>query len=66
MNTPRSIHDIHAELNELQLKYIEEEDERLQGKLVSRFSACLAEATTVDGVDRIAAGVTIHNWVLED
>ena len=61
----RTIEEIEAELSDLQLSYIDEEDEVEQLKIVRRFSACLKEATDIDSVDRIAAGVTINNWVKE-
>lgn len=33
--------------------------------LVSSFTRVLQEATAVDQIDRVAANVTIHNWVRE-
>jgi hypothetical protein len=62
----RDLSTIEAELDELQSSYLEEEDERIQMQIVSRFSACLREATEVDGVERVAVGVTIHNWVKKE
>jgi hypothetical protein len=59
----RSLATIEDELDQLQASYIDEEDDRMQMQIVSRFSACLREASEVDGVERIAVGVTIHNWV---
>ena len=59
----RSIENIEAELDELQLSYINEDDDINQIEIVRRFSQCLKEATDLDGVDRIAAGITINNWV---
>lgn len=62
----RSIDDIENELHELQGAYLDEEDEVEQMKIVSKFTALLQEATGIDGVDRVAANVTINNWTRED
>lgn len=61
----RSIEEIEDELDDLQLAYLEEEDEARQMVLVSSFTRALQEATAVDQIDRVAANVTIHNWVRE-
>ena len=64
-NLKRSIVAIECELDKLQVDYIQEEDDIKQLDIVRRFSQCLKEATDTDQIDRIAAGVTIHNWVPE-
>lgn len=61
----RSLEEIEDELDNLQLAYLEEEDEARQMALVSSFTRALQEATAVDHRDRVAANVTIHNWVRE-
>jgi len=61
----RTIEEIEDEMDALQAAYVEEEDEILQIKISRKFSLCLQEATDLDGVDRIAAAVTITNWVRE-
>lgn len=62
----RSIDEIENELDSLQLAYVEEEDDQKLRVIERRFDACLDEATAEDGRLRIAAGITIHNWVRED
>lgn len=59
----RAISAIEDDLDKLQVAYIDEEDEIKQMKIVRRFDQLLKEATDTDQIDRIAAGVTIHNWV---
>ncbi len=59
----RSIDDIEDDLDRLQEAYLEEEDDEAQIHLSLKFSYLLQEATDADGVDRLAASVTIHNWV---
>jgi hypothetical protein len=59
----RSIDEIEDELDDLQLEYINEDDEVNQIEIESKFSHLLQEATALDQVDRIAASVTINNWV---
>jgi hypothetical protein len=61
----RAISAIEADLDKLQVAYIDEEDDRKQMEIVRRFDQFLNEATEADEIDRIAAGVTIHNWVKE-
>lgn len=61
----RTIQAIEDELDKLQLEYIHEDDDIKQMDIVRSFGQCLKEATEVDQIDRIAAGVTIHNWVRE-
>lgn len=61
----RTLSDIEDELNELQLVYIESEDEGEQIKIVRKFTYALEEATALDGILRNAAGVTITNWTRE-
>ena len=61
----RAISAIEDDLDKLQVAYIDEEDEIKQMKIVRRFDQLLKEATDTDQIDRIAAGVTIHNWVRE-
>ena len=56
------IEEIEDELDELQVAYIDEEDEVRQLEIVRKFSLLLKMATELDSVDRIAAGVTITNW----
>lgn len=60
-----SLQSILKELDRLQLDYLNEEDDHEQIRIVSRFSALLQKATELDGIDRIAAGITIHNWTLD-
>lgn len=59
----RSIKQIEEDLDVVQLAYINEEDDMAQMELERKFDQLLDEATTLDGVLRIAAGVTINNWV---
>lgn len=59
----RRIDEIEDELDDLQLEYINEDDEVNQIEIESKFSHLLQEATALDQVDRIAASVTINNWV---
>ena len=59
----RRIDEIEDELDDLQLEYINEDDEINQIEIGSKFSHLLQEATALDQVDRIAASVTINNWV---
>ena len=61
----RAIKAIEDDLDKLQIAYIDEEDDFKQMEIVRRFDQFLNEATERDQVDRIAAGVTIHNWVKE-
>ena len=63
MSIERSVEEIEDELDELQIAYINEEDEVQQMEIVRRFSQCLKEATDIDHQDRIAAGITITNWI---
>ena len=61
----RTMEEIEAELDALQIEYIGEDDEVLQLDINRRFSALRNEATELDGVLRVSAGVTINNWVKE-
>ena len=61
----RAISAIEDDLDKLQLAYINEEDDMKQMEIVRKFDQFLNEATEADEIDRIAAGVTIHNWVKE-
>ncbi len=61
----RAISAIEDDLDKLQIAYIDEEDDITQIKLIRRFDQFLKEATDTDQIDRIAVGVTIHNWVRE-
>lgn len=58
----RTLETIEDDLDEVQLAYINEEDDIRQMELERKFDQLLDEATTLDGVLRIAAGVTINNW----
>lgn len=58
----RTLKLIEDDLDKLQLAYINEEDDVRQMELERKFDHLLEEATTLDGVLRIAAGVTINNW----
>lgn len=62
----RSLEEIEEELDELQEAYVEEEDEVKRRQIERRFDLCLDEATELDGILRVAAGVTIVNWTKED
>ena len=53
---------IEDELDKVQLAYINEEDDMRQMELERKFDHLLDEATALDGVLRIADGVTINNW----
>jgi hypothetical protein len=59
------IDEIEDELDSLQFEYINEDDDVRQMEIVRKFSHLLKEATDTDNIDRIAAGVTIHNWTRE-
>jgi hypothetical protein len=59
------IYEIEDELDSLQFEYINEDDDVRQMEIVRKFSHLLKEATDTDNIDRIAAGVTIHNWTRE-
>ena len=61
----RAVSAIEDDLDKLQIAYIDEEDDIKQMKIVRRFDQFLKEATDTDQIDRIAAGVTIHNWIKE-
>ncbi|MBA2403839.1 MAG: hypothetical protein H0V66_03630 [Bdellovibrionales bacterium] len=61
----RTLNIIEDELDELQLAYINEDDEIQQLEIDRKFSRALDEATEVDNVLRVAAGVTINNWTRE-
>ena len=61
----RTLSDIEDELDQLQLAYIESEDEGEQIEIVRKFTHALEEATALDGILRNAAGVTINNWTRE-
>lgn len=58
----RQIDEIEDELDDLQLAYINEDDDVKQMEIVRKFTYGLKEATDTDHIDRIAAGVTITNW----
>jgi|GEM_PF-7108045 len=58
----RGVHEIEDELDELQIAYIDQDDEVEQLEIVRKFTSLLQEATDTDHVDRIAAGVNINNW----
>ena len=58
----RLIHEIEDELDELQIAYINQDDEVEQLDIVRKFTSLLKEATDTDHIDRIAAGVNINNW----
>ena len=62
----KTIEEIESGLDELQLAYLSEEDERLQMELIRKFTALLQEATALDGIDRLASNVTITNWTREE
>jgi succinate dehydrogenase/fumarate reductase flavoprotein subunit len=61
----RSIEDIENELDQLQVEYINEEDEVKQMDIERKFTSRLEEATSVDNILRTAVGVTITNWTRE-
>jgi hypothetical protein len=58
----RDIEEIEEELDELQIAYINEDDEIKQIEIVRKFTHRLIEATDTDQIERVSAGVTIHNW----
>lgn len=58
----RTLDTIEDDLDEVQLAYINEEDDIRQMELERKFDQLLDEATVLDGILRIAAGVTINNW----
>jgi hypothetical protein len=60
----KSLKDIEDELDNLQVEYLDEEDDRKQTSIVRRFTQLLDDATEIDGELRNAAGVTIHNWTI--
>ena len=59
----RTLKLIEDELDRLQLSYINEEDDMKHMEIERKFDQLLDEATTLDGILRIAAGVTINNWI---
>lgn len=59
----RTLEDIEYDLDQLQRNYIDEEDDVRQMEIERKFDHLLNEATDLDGVLRIAAGVSITNWV---
>ena len=58
----RDIEEIEEELDELQIAYVNEDDEIKQIEIVRKFTHRLIEATDTDQIERVSAGVTIHNW----
>jgi hypothetical protein len=66
MNEEKTIEDIEQELEELQLAYIDEDDDIRQMELERKFTYKLMEATKIDGIDRLSMNVTIHNWVRQE
>lgn len=58
----RTFKDIEDDLDHVQLDYLNEEDDMKLMELEREFDQLLDEASTMDGVLRIAAGVTINNW----
>lgn len=58
----REIETIENELDKLQIEYIKEDDEFQQMEIERKFTQLLEEATSIDGILRTAAGVTITNW----
>ena len=58
----RTLETIEDELDKFQLSYIDEEDDMRQMEIERKFDQLLDEATILDGMLRIAAGVTINNW----
>ena len=58
----RTSKDIEDDLDHVQLDYLNEEDDMKLMELEREFDQLLDEASTMDGVLRIAAGVTINNW----
>jgi hypothetical protein len=61
----RDIEIIENELDELQSAYLNAEEDSELMKLESKFMQLLMEATEIDGMDRVAANVTITNWTRE-
>ncbi len=59
----RELTVVEDELYELQSAYLDAEDDSELMKLENKFMQLLREATDIDGRDRIAANVTITNWV---
>ena len=59
------IDEIEDRLDKLQAAYIDQEDEIEQIELVRQFTLLLREATDLDGIDRVSAGITINNWTRE-
>jgi hypothetical protein len=59
----RTLKLIEDELDRLQLSYINEEDDMKHMEIERKFDQLLDEATTLDGILRIAAGLTINNWI---
>ncbi len=56
---------IQDSLDKLQRDYLDEEDDYIQMEIERKFTYLLDEATKIDNVLRVAAGVTITNWVRE-
>jgi hypothetical protein len=61
-----SIEEIEEELSRLQQAYIDEEDDDRLRDIERQFDFLLDEATSMDGVLRIAVGVSITNWIRLD
>lgn len=61
----RTLSEIEDDLDRFQILYINQDDEREQMVIERKFCLLLDEATALDGVLRIANGVTITNWVRE-
>ena len=59
----KTLEEIEDELEKLQLHYIEEDDEDKQLEIEKKFTYKLIEASDIDGIDRLAMNVNIHNWV---
>jgi hypothetical protein len=59
----RTLKLIEDELDRLQLSYINEEDDMKHMEIERKLDQLLDEATTLDGILRIAAGLTINNWI---
>lgn len=60
-----SLEETEDKLDELQLEYIAEDDDIMQLEIERKFSFFLHQATKLDQIERIAAGVTINNWTRE-
>ncbi len=56
---------IQDSLDKLQRDYLDEEDDYIQMEIERKFTYLLDEATKIDNVLRVAAGVTITNWIRE-